>query len=130
MFLQDSTHYDRTQARLRKYDPAYAAAQSRERAAAQRGGSPLVGLRRVGPAEGAMRAFKPRGRGWADGGLTATPQRRLAIFCVHSCVALGFEGLAEPQVRASRRASALGTASVPGGTGTPALLGCGRVAAF
>ena len=35
--MQDSTHYDRTQAILRKYDPEYAAAQARERAlAAQR----------------------------------------------------------------------------------------------
>lgn len=37
---QDSTHFDRTQAILRKYDPAYIAAQDKERAlAAQRKGS-------------------------------------------------------------------------------------------
>ena len=36
--LQDSTHYERTQAILRKYDPEYAKAQAKEREAARREG--------------------------------------------------------------------------------------------
>jgi len=34
--LQDSTHYEATQAILRKYDPEYAKAQAKEREAARR----------------------------------------------------------------------------------------------
>ncbi len=34
--LQDSTHYERTQQILRKYDPEYAKAQAREREVARR----------------------------------------------------------------------------------------------
>ena len=36
MLPQDSTHYEATQAILRKYDPEYAKAQAKEREAARR----------------------------------------------------------------------------------------------
>ena len=42
--MQDSTHYERTQAILRKYDPAYAKAQAKEREAARREGAQTVGV--------------------------------------------------------------------------------------